>query len=282
MAITRSQATANAQRIKAGRQDPESHSSIYTQRSGVGLTAAEVAREAEAETVRIQEYAAKMTAQNNPPRPHEGLRKEMIAKIKAATNRRLDAQAYAARMAREAEATRAAREAEAARVVAQIDRVQEDVDRTAPQMAEATQETIAAARILMQLKLEQIASVERTIQEISNLAAEHDAAQQLVVVNQAAQQAVQNQAVVNQAAQQAAQHRALVNQAAQQAAQYRAGAHHAAQQAAQNLAAQRQAASEAERAATRLLYMRHGFDLRFEQERRDRESARNAQSPWNG
>ena len=290
MATTRSQAIANAQRIMATRQNPQLQSSTRSQPIGVGTTAAETARQAEAEKVRIQEYAARMTAQNNPPRPYQGLRKEMIAQIKAATNRRLDTQEYAARMATEAEAarvakegeaTRLSRETEAATVVARLDRVQEDVHGIAPHMAEATGEMISAARILMQLKLEQIASMECTIQETNNRVAHYQAAQNLAAVNQDAQQAAWQRAAGHQGAQQLAWNRAVLNQGVQQSAWHQAALNEAAQQAAHERATRYQAtyqtADEAEEDAMRLLYMRHGFNFRHEQERLERERERNAQ-----
>lgn len=134
----------------------------------VGLSAAENARQAEAEKVRIQRYAARKTAENNPPTPDRRIRQEAIATIRAATNRRLDEQAYAARMAKEASAR--------ARVE-QINRVRADVDGTAPQMAEPTREAIEAARILMQMQRAHIAGLESMVQQVhSQAAAERQAA----------------------------------------------------------------------------------------------------------
>lgn len=231
-ALTKSQAVAHAQEIMAARQDSTTHSPTHPLPFGVGLTHHEVARQAEAERVRIQEFAARKTAENNPPQSPKGIRRETIAFIRAATNRRLDAQEYAARMAKETEAKRTMQQ-KAERMMQNIRRVEADVYGTAPQMAEPNKEMIEAAQILMQLQQANIANLQSMIQ-------------------MAEQQVAQQQAAARQAAEfQAAQHRA-------------AGIR----------AAQRQAASEADSAATRLLYARHGWDLQFEEQRRERERAR--------
>lgn len=236
-AVTKSQAILRAQEIMAARQDFTTHSPTRPLPFGVGLTHHEVARQAEAERVRIQEYAARKTAENNPPKSPKGVRREAIAFIRAATNRRLDTQEYAARMAKETEASRAMQQ-KAERRMQHIRRVEADVYGTAPQMAEPNRETIEAAQILMQLQQANIANLQSMIKM-----AEQQLAQQQLAQQQAAQQ---------QAAEfQAAQHRA-------------AGIR----------AAQRQAASEADSAATRLLYARYGWDVQFEEQRRERERAR--------
>ena len=171
-------------------------------RFGVGLSFSELARQAEAERVRIQEYAARMTAENNPPKPHQGLRKEAIAKIKAATNRRLDEQAYAAHMAKMEKSARAK--------VEQINRVQADVMGAAPEMAEPTKEVVEAANILMQMRQNNIAGLDYLIGEQ------------------------------------------------------------------QNLATQRQAALGTQQAAAGSMHARHAYEVQYEQERQERDRARNA------
>ena len=205
MAVTRSQATSRARQSMGDTQNSSTHSPPRPRYFGEGLTLGEFARQAESERVRIQAYAARKAAENNPPRPHRGLRQDAIARIRAATNRRLDEQAYATRMARDA----AAREAGARARVQQIQRVQADVAGTAPQMAEPTKEAIEAARILMRMQRVHIAGLQNMIHE------------------------------------------------------------------AENRAAEQQAATEMDRAATSLLHARYGWDVRFEQERRERERARN-------
>lgn len=228
-ALTRSQAVAHAQEIMAARQDSTTHSPTRPQPFGVGLTHHEVARQAEAERVRIQEFAARKTAENNPPRSPKAIRREAIAYIRAATNRRLDAQEYAARMANETEAKRTMQQ-KTERMMHNIRRVEADVYGTAPQMAEPNKEMIEAAQILMQLQRANIANLQSMIQ-------------------MAEQQVAQQQAAEFEAAQ---------------------------RRAAEIRTAQRQAASEADSAATRLLYARHGFNLQFEEQRRERERAREA------
>ena len=140
-------------------------------RFGVGLSFSELARQAEAERVRIQEYAARKTAENNPPRPHQGLRQEAITKIRAATNRRLDEQAYAAHMVKMENSARAK--------VEQINRVQADVMGAAPEMAEPTKEVVEAANILMQMQKNHIAGLEYLIGEQKKRVAEQQAASQM-------------------------------------------------------------------------------------------------------
>ena len=169
MAVTRSQAITRARQIMGVNQNSPPITPTHYTPFGVGLSAAENARQAEAEKVRIQQYAARKTAENNPPpTPDRRIRQNAIATIRAATNKRLDEQAYAARMAREARAR--------ARVQ-QINRVRADVDGTAPQMAEATHEAIEAARILMQMQRAHIAGLEGMVQQVHNqAAAEHHAA----------------------------------------------------------------------------------------------------------
>ncbi len=220
VAATKSKTVSHAREIMDARQDSATHNPTRPPPFGVGLTHHEVARLAEAEKVRIQEYAARKTAENNPRPPQKALRREAITAVKAATNRRLDAQAYATRMATQTEAEKRAQ---------QMYRVEADVYGTAPQMAEPTRETIEAAQILMQLQKVHIAGLQYMIRE----------AEQQV----AAQQAAERQAAEIQAA----QHRA----------------------------AQRQAASEVDLAATRLMSARYGWNLQLEEQRRERERARN-------
>ena len=191
-AVTKSQAMSRGQQIMGAMQDsaPATPTSpppatptrslsatltrgppttpIPSPRFGVGLSFSELARQAEAERVRIQEYAARMTAENNPPKPHQGLRKEAIAKIRAATNRRLDEQVYAAHMAKMETSARAK--------VEQINRVQADVEGAASETAEPTKEVIEAAKILMQMQQNNIAGLEYLIGEQQSLATQQQAA----------------------------------------------------------------------------------------------------------